>query len=119
AFHPARFALTITIRCTRTKEGDNMDIVAVINYKGGVGKTTVTSNLAAELAFRGKKILLVDTDAQASLTFSFVTPDQWDTQYKDTKTIKSLFDAISQGTEQPALTNFVITPLCANTRGTP
>src|SRR5208283_6071573 len=65
AFHPARFALTITIRCNRTKEGDNMDIVAVINYKGGVGKTTVTSNLAAELAFRGKKILLVDTDAQA------------------------------------------------------
>lgn len=91
-----------------------MDIVAVINYKGGVGKTTVTSNLAAELAFRGKKVLVVDTDAQASLTFSFITPDQWDTEYKETKTIKSWFDAISEGTEPPSLKNFVITPPSAN-----
>lgn len=91
-----------------------MDIVAVINYKGGVGKTTVTSNLAAELAFRGKKVLIVDTDAQASLTFSFITPDQWDMEYKDTKTIKSWFDAISAGSEPPALTDFVITPASVN-----
>lgn len=91
-----------------------MEIVAVINYKGGVGKTTVASNLAAELAFRGKKVLLVDTDAQASLTFSFIAPDQWDTKYKDSKTIKSWFDAISQGIEPPSLKNFVITPASAN-----
>lgn len=91
-----------------------MEIVAVINYKGGVGKTTVASNLAAELAFRGKKVLLVDTDAQASLTFSFITPDQWDTKYKESKTIKSWFDAISQGIEPPSLKDFVITPASAN-----
>lgn len=87
-----------------------MDVVAVINYKGGVGKTTVTSNIAAELAYKGKKVLLLDTDAQASLTFSFVQPDVWDENYKENYTIKSWFDAISQGKEPPPLNNFIISP---------
>ncbi len=91
-----------------------MEVIAVINYKGGVGKTTVTSNLASELAFRGKKVLLIDTDAQASLTFSFITPDKWDTEYKASKTIKSWFDAISQGQEPPSLMDFVIQPDAVN-----
>lgn len=91
-----------------------MEIVAIINYKGGVGKTTVTANLAGELAFRGKKVLLVDTDAQASLTFSFITPDKWDSDYKDTKTIKAWFDAISQGTKPAPLTEFVVSPVNVN-----
>ncbi|AVS97300.1 ParA family protein [Paracidovorax avenae] len=93
-----------------------MNVVAVINYKGGVGKTTVTANLAAELAWQGKRVLLIDTDAQASLTFSFVKPDVWDSTYKDTKTIKSWFDAISGGAEPPPLEDFVITPKEANSR---
>jgi cellulose biosynthesis protein BcsQ len=46
-----------------------MKIVSVINYKGGVGKTSLTANLGAELAWRGKRVLLLDLDAQASLTF--------------------------------------------------
>lgn len=93
-----------------------MHIVSVINYKGGVGKTTVTSNIASELAWRGKKVLLIDTDAQASLTFSFLTPDDWDKNYKTDKTIKSWFDAISQGQEPPALTDFIVTPPAVNQR---
>ncbi len=91
-----------------------MDIVSVINYKGGVGKTTVTSNLAAELANRGKKILLIDTDAQASLTFSLIAPDEWDAKYKEEKNIKSWFDAICGGNEPPPLEQFVITPRVVN-----
>jgi len=87
-----------------------MDIVAVINYKGGVGKTTVTSNIAGELAFRGKKVLLIDTDAQASLTFSFITPDEWDEDYKANKTIKTWFDAISGGHNPRDLKDFIISP---------
>jgi len=91
-----------------------MDVVAVINYKGGVGKTTVTSNIAGELAFQGKKVLLVDTDAQASLTFSFVTPDEWDEHYKPDKTIKTWFDAISNARNPRELKDFIITPTRVN-----
>ena len=91
-----------------------MEVVAIINYKGGVGKTTVTANLAGELAFRGKKVLLIDTDAQASLTFSFITPDRWDDECKESKTIKSWFDAISGETQPQPLSDFVITPPNAN-----
>ena len=91
-----------------------MEIVAVINYKGGVGKTTVTANLAAELAFRGKKVLVLDMDAQASLTFSFVTPDFWDNELEKNRTIKSWFDAISNGKEPPSLRSFVYSPMPVN-----
>ncbi len=45
-------------------------IMAVVNQKGGTGKTTTCENLGVGLALYGKRILLVDTDPQASLTIS-------------------------------------------------
>lgn len=49
-------------------------IIAVVNQKGGTGKTTTTENLGVGLALEGKKVLLVDTDPQASLTVSLGNP---------------------------------------------
>ena len=56
-------------------------IIAVVNQKGGVGKTTTTVNLGVGLARTGKRVLLVDADPQASLTVSLgmKTPDELDT----------------------------------------
>ncbi len=49
-------------------------IMAIVNQKGGTGKTTTCENLGVGLAMEGKKVLVVDTDPQASLTISLGYP---------------------------------------------
>ena len=54
--------------CDSVMYGTPMKIVAIVNQKGGVGKSTVTANLGPALAALGKRVLLVDLDPQGTTT---------------------------------------------------
>ena len=57
--------------------GDPLAVLAVQNFKGGVGKSTIAVHLAQYLAIRGYRVLLMDCDSQASTTMMFgLVPDR-------------------------------------------
>ena len=57
-------------------------VIAIANHKGGVGKTTSVAAIGAILSEMGKRVLLIDLDAQANLTSSLLREEQESTIYK-------------------------------------
>jgi chromosome partitioning protein len=53
------------------REGEKLQVVSVMNFKGGSGKTTTSAHLAQYLALRGYRVLAIDLDPQASLSALF------------------------------------------------
>jgi chromosome partitioning protein len=66
-------------------------IISTVNMKGGVGKTTLTVNLAACLAkYHDKRVLIVDLDTQISATLSMMSPSDFAKLRRDQRTLREL-----------------------------
>lgn len=65
-------------------------VIAIANHKGGVGKTTSVASIGSILANYGKRVLLLDLDAQANLTSSLLATEPEETIYNSLKSGNAL-----------------------------
>jgi len=81
--------------------------IAVANMKGGVGKTTLSMMLAETLAHQGRTVLLVDLDAQGSLSFALMGDERFEAVVDKKQTISQYF-ARRIATKAQPLSDFVV-----------
>ncbi|WP_195822630.1 plasmid partitioning protein RepA [Roseobacter sp. MH60115] len=78
------------------REGDHLQVIGVMNFKGGSGKTTTSAHLAQRLALDGYRVLAIDLDPQASLTALHGVQPEFDLEDGGT-----LYDAIRYDDPDP------------------
>ncbi len=66
------------------REGEDLQVISVMNFKGGSGKTTTAAHLAQYLALRGYRVLAIDLDPQASLSALFGNQPELDVGENET-----------------------------------
>ena len=66
------------------REGEKLQVISVMNFKGGSGKTTTSAQLAQYLALRGYRVLAIDLDPQASLSALFGHQPEFDVGENET-----------------------------------
>ncbi|QHS21440.1 AAA family ATPase [Virgibacillus sp. MSP4-1] len=93
-----------------------MPVISVMNYKGGVGKTTLSANIAAGIGNRGKRVLVIDLDPQANLTLSFVNIEEWKELDQNARTIKHWYDQYLDYNQDISVKELIISPSSVNTR---
>jgi chromosome partitioning protein len=75
------------------RNGEKLQILSVMNFKGGSAKTTTSAHLAQYLALRGYRVLAIDLDPQASLSAMFGHQPELDVRVNDTLYGASRYDA--------------------------
>ncbi|WP_363351713.1 plasmid partitioning protein RepA [Methylocystis echinoides] len=84
----------------RRKSGEKLQVIAIVNFKGGSGKTTTAAHLAQHLALTGHRTLAIDLDPQASLSALHGFQPEIDRN-------PSLFDAIRYDDERKPIRNVI------------
>lgn len=84
------------------RDGEKLQIVSVMNFKGGSAKTTTAAHLSQYLALRGYRVLAIDLDPQASLSAMFGHQPELDVAHNDT-----IYGAIRYDTERRSIAEIV------------
>lgn len=87
-----------------------MSVISFINHKGGVGKTTLVLNIAAEMAYNNLNVLLVDLDPQMNLTLSLLGYQEWEQTKESRKTLNDWYRYYLMNHCVNDLSNYIYTP---------